>query len=383
MTLLRGSNLISTWVLVTCSALAIGCASPGPPHPPSLRLPEPVHDLEVRRLGDAVELRFTVPWQSTDKLPLRHASVHGVLCREIEHQGCVAVAGSAPLIANQLGGHNLVTWHDALPPTLSSGPPRLLSYRLEFFSETGGSAGKSEAAYTVAGSAPPVVSGLSAEGTRLGIVLHWIPAPAVEGDVLLRREYLTPHSSVAKKPPMTAASKAAKQSDSNIVWLETNSSAGRTLDTTAEPDTPYRYIAVRQRIADLGGRSLPYRSGDSVPVEFTYDQIYPPPAPSGLTATSFVSAINGRFAVDLIWQPIDDSGLLAGMAGYNVYRQLLDTEGRAVGQSIRLNPKPVPLPSFHDANAQPGRRYSYSVTSVDNRGNESTAAIIVLEQRMP
>jgi len=182
---------------------------------------------------------------------------------------------------------------------------------------------------------------------------------------------------------MTAASKAAKQSDSNIVWLETNASAGRTLDTTAEPDTPYRYIAVRQRIADLGGRSLPYRSGDSVPVEFTYDQIYPPPAPSGLTATSFVSAINGRFAVDLIWQPIDDSGLLAGMAGYNVYRQLLDTEGRAVGQSIRLNPKPVPLPSFHDANAQPGRRYSYSVTSVDNRGNESTAAIIVLEQRMP
>ena len=379
MTLLRSSNPSSALLLATCSALAIGCASPGPPRPPSLRLPQPVHDLTVRRSGDAVELSFTVPWQSTDKLPLPHTSVHGVLCRETEHQGCVAVAGLTRSILSPLGEHNLVTLHDTLTPKLCSGPPRLLSYRIEFFSDTGRSAGKSEAAYTVAGSTPLRVTDLHAEGSRLGVVLSWTPAPAEEGEVLLRREDIAPSSSIAKKTTAAAMPKTGKHEDSNIVWLEANASEGRTLDTTAKPSVPYRYTAVRQRIAQLGGHKLPYRSIDSAPVAFTLHQIYPPPAPSGLTATGFASANGGSFAVDLVWQPVDDAGLLAGVAGYNIYRQPLDVESHSSRQASRLNPAPVPLPSFHDATAQPGRRYAYSVTAVDNVGNESAAAIFVVE----
>ncbi len=375
MTLLRRGDGVLTLLVATISTLVMGCASPGPPRPPSLRLPQPVRDLTARRAGGIVELRFTVPSLSTDKLPLRGGSVRGVLCREVEHQGCVAVAGLTPSILSPLGEHTVVTWQDALPPALSNGPPRLLSYRVEFFSDAGRSAGPSDAAYTVAGSAPPPVVGLRAEGSRLGVVLRWTPAPATEGEVLLEREEL------AVKPTAIAStvSQPGKQKEPTILWLKANSSEGRTLDATAKPDAAYRYHAARQRVAQIGGRSLAYRSADSDPVEFTLQQIYPPPAPSGLSAAGFASATTGTFAVDLIWQPSDDTGLLAGLAGYNVYRETLDDAGHAEDRAQRLTTSPAPLPSFHDTGAQSGRRYRYIVTAVDNRGNESEPATFVLE----
>lgn len=386
MTLLRRGDLFPALLLALCGAVTVGCASPGPPHAPSLRLPQPVRDLDARRSGDIVDLSLTVPWQSTDKLPLHGASLRGVLCRELEHQGCVAVAGLAAPILDVHGAHNLFTLHDALPPKLTAGPPRLLSYRVEFFSDAGRSAGKSDAAYTVAGSAPAAVTGLHADGSRLGVVLSWTALPASEGEVLLQREDLTPHASAGKtKQPATSAPKPGKHSDSNTIWLQTNTASDRTLDTTAEPGTPYRYTAVRQRIAQLGGttattggRSLSYRSANSTPIGFILAPIYPPPPPTGLTATGFVST-TGSFAIDLIWQPVDDAGLLAGLAGYNVYREAIDTDGRSLGKQTRLNPSPVPLPAYHDAGAEPSRRYRYRVTALDNHGNESAAAVFVLE----
>jgi hypothetical protein len=329
-------------------------------------------------------LRFTVPWQSTDKLPLHGASLRGVLCRELEHQGCVAVAGLAPPIAGPHSVHNLFTLHDTLPPTLAVGPPRLLSYRVEFFSDAGRSAGKSDAAYTIAGSAPAAVTGLHAEGSRLGVVLSWTALPAPEGEVLLQREDLAPHASAATSKP-TSALKPAKHTGSDTVWLQTNTANNRTLDTTAEPGTPYRYTAVRQRIAQLGGttatpsgRSLPYRSAESPPVDFILNPIYPPPSPSGLTAAGFVST-TGTFTIDLIWQPVDDAGLLTGLAGYNIYREELGADSRPLGKEAKLNASPVPLPAYHDAGAEPLRRYRYRVTALDNHGNESAATVFVLE----
>jgi hypothetical protein len=155
-----------------------------------------------------------------------------------------------------------------------------------------------------------------------------------------------------------------------VVWLQTNASAGTTLDTSAEADAPYRYIAVRQRVAQIGGRSLPYRSAESAPAAFILQEIYPPPAPAGLTAAGFVSA-SGSYAVDLVWQPVDDAGLLAGLAGYNVYRE-------AAGAATKLNDAPVQVPGFHDVTASATEGYRYRVTAVDKKGNESAAAAYAL-----
>ena len=81
-----------------CALLAAGCASPGPPRAPSLELPQPVADLAAERSGNSVELRFTVPHLSTDKLPLfdrrhPHKMLRGVVCRAVGHRDCTPVAG--------------------------------------------------------------------------------------------------------------------------------------------------------------------------------------------------------------------------------------------------------------------------------------------------
>src|ERR1700712_4318503 len=58
--------------------LAAGCASPGPPQPPSLNLSEVVKDLTAERIGDVVHLHWTTPEMSTD-----HLEVKGAMTAEI------------------------------------------------------------------------------------------------------------------------------------------------------------------------------------------------------------------------------------------------------------------------------------------------------------
>ena len=174
------------YLALSAALTLIGCASPGPPQSPSLKLPQPVRDLTAQRIGNTVELRFTPPANSTDKLPLRGA-LSGQLCRQLPHQPCLPVAPRASIpLANSNDIHDLVTWTDTLPSNLTEGPPQLLAYRVEFFSPANRSAGPSNQAFTASGPAPAPVANFQAQGSRLGIVLQWTPSPS-PGDVILRR----------------------------------------------------------------------------------------------------------------------------------------------------------------------------------------------------
>ena len=51
--------------------------------------------------------------------------------------------------------------------------------------------------------------------------------------------------------------------------------------------------------------------------------------------------------------------------GYNVYRH---EEGMP---AVKINVEPVKAPAYLDTNVMPGKRYFYSVSAVDVRGNES------------
>jgi len=382
----RTASLLLRYAAFAAILTIFGCASPGPPRAPTLNLPQPVRDLNVTRIGDTVELHFTAPSRTTDKLPLRSATVTGQLCRQLEHQSCLPVATSKTAVAtaNSNDQNNIVTWTDTLPTDLAQGPPRLLAYRVEFFSPTGRSAGPSAPAFTAAGSTPAPVEDLHAEGSRLGVLLAWAPSTH-PGDVLLRREDLAP----SKPKPHNNLPGPASSSQPPILWLQThapNDSAApqtRTLDTTALPDTPYRYNAQRRMALQLGDHSVELRSALSPPTTFTLREIYPPPAPTGLNAVGFfASEATGTppaFAVDLIWQPIDETGLFAGLAGYNVYREPLNTTGDTATPRTRLNTAPIPTPAFHDTTANPATRYRYSVTAIDTKGNESRAVTVLLE----
>jgi fibronectin type 3 domain-containing protein len=55
----------------------------------------------------------------------------------------------------------------------------------------------------------------------------------------------------------------------------------------------------------------------------------------------------------------------ADLAGYNVYR-------RAAGEEpVRLSAESVKTPAFRDNGVVAGKKYLYSVSAVDERGNES------------
>ena len=358
-------------VLVGGVVVVAGCASPGPPRAPSLHLPQPVDDLHAARVGGLVELKFTLPQRTTDNLPIREAGVKATVCRGGQGQPCVPVptlqnVGLA-VSAGAAAAERAVTWRDELPTTEASGEPRLLLYRVELMNLEGKTAGWSDPAFAAAGAAPMPVEGLRAEETRAGILLAWKPgAGSAQEEVLLRRE--------TAKPPA-----GAKAKETEPVWLQSHAGgseqtrwADETIDGSASEDTAYRYAAVRRRVVSLDGQKVELRSAVSAPVEITWKNAFPPAAPVGLSAAPF--AESGAFAVDLVWEPVEEPGL----KGYVVTRQAVDASGADVGAAEKLTPQPVELPAFHDASAKQGVGYRYSVSAVSAKGVVGAVATVVV-----
>jgi hypothetical protein len=376
-----------------------GCASPGLPRSPTLNLPAEVSDLTALRRGDGVELRFTVPQRNTDKLPYKADAVKVGLCRAVSGGACLAVGSQESFARLTAGKATVAVLRDRLPAALTVGAARLLAYRVELLNPAGKTAGYGDAAYTAAGAGLAAVEGLEAQGSRLGIVVSWKAMARDAEEIALRREELAPKPAVVKasgdrggkaagggKAKMPVAKKIDVGEEANVVWLGVmptqgaETRVGMLLDATAEEEEPYRYSAERRRVAQLGGRSVEMRSEVSAGVVYTLHDVYAPPAPVDLSAAAFAVSNEDPaqgFAVDLIWQPVED----AGLAGYNVYRQALDAGGAAMGARQRLNSAPVRVPGYHDvlpASVQ-GTRFRYSVTAADAKGNESAASETVLE----
>lgn len=391
-------------VLLTC-CFSWGCASPGPPRPPSLYIPRAVTDLAATRVGDGVALRFTVPGLSTDGQPLRAHSLVGVLCRQ-DAKGAPcrpvdAAETNRPLPVPGPGQAPSMLWTDPLPPPLRIGIPRPIAYRIELKATSGRSAGYSDPVYAAAGAAPPPVSEFRAEGTRSGIALRWLPVPGA-GEVMLRRsepeKAPAPEqgTAAARPTPSPAAPGEGKSrlrrthggnafaekrvsSLPGVVWLQAdpgNRDAAATIDNRIEPGVAYQYTAVRREPVQVGGRTLQLESSPSAAVAMTWRDVYPPAAPTGLMALGYElpageTRQQSGYAVDLVWEPVED----AQLAGYLVFRQAVDP-AHAVAEGpagTQLTPQPVPTPAFHDASALPAGRYRYSVVAVGTNGQRSAA----------
>ncbi len=178
----------------------------------------------------------------------------------------------------------------------------------------------------------------------------------------------TPHG--PSGPPGTPVTSApgAKHESTEPVWLEAHAGGGdQTIDGSASEDTAYRYVGVRRRTVELGGQKVELRSALSPAVVITWRNAFPPAAPVGLSAAPF--AEGGAFAVDLVWEPVQEPGL----KGYVVTRK---ADG---GEMEKLKPEPVALPAFHDATAKQGVRYRYSVRAVSAKGVEGAEATVVVE----
>jgi hypothetical protein len=381
-------------------ALVAGCASPGPPHPPSLNLPEVVKDLSAERVGDVVHLHWTTPETTTDRIDIKGAMT-AEICRitasapASQTPACIPIA-RLPVQSGPTRGA------ETLPPVLTVDPPSLLAYRVQIFNVHGRSAGLSPEAFAAAGTAPLPVEQLRATPTRDGAMLEW-QQKSTSAAVELDRLPVGPDGVVIEPPQRKAASKSSprltlkKPSGSQPkptpasapkplpitapppieVKLRTPpqpADTGGTIDHTAQAGETYQYTAQRVRSFSLNGHTLELRSTASPPVTVVMRDTFPPHAPSGLEAVPGGTTAADR-SIDLSWTPDTD----ADLAGYIVYRQEVNERGVVAGTATRLNLTPVAGPAYRDQTAMAGHRYAYRVTAVDAAGNESAPSADVQE----
>ena len=142
------------------------------------------------------------------------------------------------------------------------------------------------------------------------------------------------------------------------------------IDPTIEWEKNYTYwVAPVTRVYSENPRKMvaEVEGDDSEPVELTTHDVFAPARPGGLLAVA--SEIPTVKFVDLIWSPNGESDV----AGYNIYRREgVDGQGDAQGgKPERIKTVPFSMVSFHDTDVVAGRKYFYSISAVDLRGNES------------
>jgi len=360
--------------------LALICASscgwPGPPLPPSLQLPKPVNDLRAARKGDQVILTWTEPTRTTERQSIRHPGPFRI-CRNLGQSihDCGNPVGeieprrtpAAPVNGKSAPGASFV---DILSPDLTQqNPTAMISYAVAALNDFGRTAGLSNQVQVPAAPTLPPPQDFRAEVARDGILLSWscpaVPtasrAPSLEFFLRVYRQ--------------KQGSNAVKLAD--IAWpncgQEPNQS-GTFLDRTLEWEQSYDYRATVVSQLSLGKkeecppnedldvecRASAEVEGENTPeVKVTAHDIYPPSVPEALQAVA--SGVGQPAFIDLIWSPVTGSDL----AGYNVYRR-----GQG-GAAAKINTEMVKVPAYRDSDVKPGVRYSYSVSAVDARGNES------------
>jgi hypothetical protein len=349
---------IATVVLLVCGAAAlVGCGVPGVPKAPSLWLPEPVTDLRSIRKGNNVYLDWTVPTETTDRLPVRRLGPTRV-CRSLAVMNdCANPAGEVP--AAQVSGTSprqsppgkmQATYIDRLQQALlGENPAAQIFYAVSVLNGNGRSAGFSNVVQVSAVAALPPPSDFHAQVTAEGVVLTWAEVsqlPETRGLQHVYRVYRRLEGgnidTVVGEVPLD------------------RSSSTQLVDHSFEWEKTYFYRATVVTVMQEEGRPETQFEGDDTPAVkvFAHD-IFSPAVPSSLQAV--FSGVGQQPFIDLIWAPDTD----ADLAGYNVFRH------EAGGAPVKINFQLVTAPTFRDTNVASGKTYVYSVSAVDVRGNES------------
>lgn len=427
----ESSGLVRSWCALAVSAiLAMGCASPGPPRAPSLRLPALAENLKARRSGDEVLLSWATPTHTTEGDEIR-GSIQATVCRqEAAAPGTVPPASipCAPVHRQKVSSGSSSA-ADLLPPGLTSGPARLLAYRIELSNDHDRSAGLSAPAYAVAGLAPPAASLLHLSARREGVVVAWTPSGSSAPMEVHRTSALS-----GEQPSTSATSISAPRTDRssehsrskrmgkkgvnldgrtsrgasspdvllrNDPVLQTGTSpsfsdTGGVLDRTVRNGETYTYTAQRVEAVTLSGHALRLYGVSSPPASLTFRILIPPHPPGGLVSipssrlglnpSASLPARSSDLSIDLSWEPNAETDLL----GYYVFRlERGISPGRAggsvtagsgtAGVFTRLNNNPIAATAFHDQKVSSGHIYTYRITAVDEQGNESAPSPEVSE----
>lgn len=329
-----------------------GCATIGPPQPPSLELPKPPADLRASRKGDRVLLSWTIPDTTTDRQTIRILGPTQICRGPGVLKACGSPAGqvNTPVPRREPSGKKPQgSYADTLPAQLEGqSPSSSITYSVQVLNHDGRAAGLSNQVQV------PLVRTLAAPREfrgrveKEGVVLNWSgdAVPAASGDMqYVYRVYRHPEGS-------------------NEVTLAGETPAGQTemtvTDTTIEWQNTYYYHAEAVTLIGQADKTQRVVEGDDTPeVKVFADDVFPPAVPTEVQAV--YSGPGQKAFIDLVWAPVADVDL----AGYNVYRR---EEGAT---AVKVNAELVKTPAYRDTDVASGKRYFYSVSAMDVRGNES------------
>ena len=340
-----------------------GCASIGPPLPPSLELPKPPTDLRAARKGDQVKLTWTIPARTTDRESLRYLGKTRV-CRSLAAtmKQCETPVGEAALPADFASARKSTSkrvsasFTDALSSAIEQEHATgFATYAVEVLNTAGRGAGISNQVHVALVPTLPPFGGFSAEATGQGVLLSWkCPAAAGRGDTkYLFRIYRRAEASETRIAQLDATSCAA---GSGAV----NEKDRSFLDESIEWEKTYLYRAAVVSVVEVAGKpAVEVEGEDTKEVKVFAHDIFPPGVPTGLQAV--FSGEGQQAFIDLVWAPVTD----ADLEGYNVYRH------EAGAAAVKLNSEAVKTPGFRDMQVVAGKVYFYAVSAVDQRGNES------------
>jgi hypothetical protein len=377
--------------------------------PPTLNLPAVVSTgLTATRLGDEVKLHWTTPSLTTDKLLIKGPIV-AVICREMvtspvrtgqsgstQNQGQTVATAHCAAVERVPVTPGVSDQADQLPATLTTGPARLLAYRIELQNAAGRTAGPSTAAYAAAGAGVAPVAEFHGRPTKAGVVLEWKEEPGSSVAIELDRVELAPATgsavpaakAVVLAPKPSARVKTTPPASSEHLGglpgmakepAETRFQAGSvdvggTIDRSARIGARYSYTAERVHRVETGGLTLEVRSVPSAVVTVDVEDVFPPDAPAGLVSVPGMTGTAGeQSAIDLSWDPNMEPRII----GYRVYRR--DLDGVTPDAWMRLEAEQVRISSYRDLNVVAGHRYAYRLTAVNEAGHESAASEQVVE----
>ena len=341
------------WLCLLALAVSILCAcgTPGAPQPPSLNLAKPVSDLKAVRNGSEINFTWTVPTETTDGATFRHRGATK-LCQAVDK---TQISQCSAILTLSTPKQQKTAAATTAVPNGSNGPSDYATYSLEVDNDRGRNAGLSNQVQVPTSFVSKLTGAPSSWLTADAVLVTINVTPESESMEqaleLRRKEKGTPQeSAVARRLLELPADEAANVElrDETFAWEKT-----------------YEYRVVIVASAKVpNGSTVSFDGASSAPFEVLTHDVFPPAIPSGLEAV-YSGPIPGQPpSIDLTWSPNADRDL----AGYFVYRRREDEPASA---SVKLNTQAVAAPAYRDTAIQPGNTYVYSVSAVDERGNES------------
>lgn len=323
-----------TWCIllaIGCGVLA-GCGYIGDPLPPSLNIPVRITDLRAFERVDKLVVDLTLPEVTTDGVGMKRL---GEVELRIGPEG-----GDWATQARRVetGVQRPGPMHLEIAARDWTGQEVLVRARVASRKGRFSEWSNPVRLRVVAPLESP--ANVKAEGAAGGVRVSWAVPPGLPG--LAWRVFR--RGPDQQKPELLASSAQPEY-----------------VDSTAQFGKAYEYSVQ----AALKAGDAEAESGVSNPVAITYEDRFAPAVPAGLTG------IPGLDSIQLVWNPDAEPDL----KGYYLFRSAGDQPFARVGELLES-------PSYTDRAIEAGKRYRYSVSAVDQSGNESarSAPIEVVAQ---